>query len=171
LTLHVTEVFEVPVTFAVNCCVPKFATLAEFGVTVTETGEAAVMVTVALPFIELFACDVAVIGTCGALGIAAGAVYSPACVMLPLDAPPLTAQVTFVFVVPDTMALNCCVLFTATLAVAGAIVTEIDDDGLLVAAQPAMTVITHVRAQTVSARRIISCPEGWVPLAKRRLAS
>jgi len=39
-TAHVTPVFEVPVTAAVNCCVPPVATLAELGLTVTVIPEA-----------------------------------------------------------------------------------------------------------------------------------
>jgi hypothetical protein len=39
-TAHVTAAFEVPVTAAVNCCVPPVATVAELGLTVTVIPEA-----------------------------------------------------------------------------------------------------------------------------------
>ncbi len=45
---QVTAVFVVPVTVAVNCCVPPDATVAEVGEIVTVTGAGAVIVAVAL---------------------------------------------------------------------------------------------------------------------------
>src|SRR5579864_5369924 len=39
--------------------------------------------------------------------------------MVPLEAPPVTLQETAVFEVPVTVAVNCCVIPTDTLAVAG----------------------------------------------------
>src|SRR4029077_10049401 len=134
-TCQVTAVLGAPFTNAVNCCVPKFATVAAPGETLTEVGDALVTVTVAdADFVES-ACEVAVAVTCGGLGGVGGAVYSPVLEMLPLGAPPAPLQGTAVFDVPVTVALNCCVLPTATLAAAGA--TEIVTVALLdVPAQP-----------------------------------
>jgi hypothetical protein len=49
LTLHVTAVFEVPVTVAVNCCVALIASETRPGATVTPVFPADVMVTVDEP--------------------------------------------------------------------------------------------------------------------------
>ena len=76
----------------------------------------------------------------------------PVCEMLPLGAPPTTLQVTAVFVVPDTAAVNCCVLLTDTLALVGAMVTEIAD-GLLLA-QPIMAALINVSTQMTNVRRM-----------------
>jgi len=123
LTCQLTAVLGAPFTDAVNCCVPKFATLAALGETLTEVGVAVVTVTVAdADFVES-ACEVAVTVACGGFGTVAGAVYSPLLEMVPFEAPPATLQATAVFDVPVTLAVNCCVLPTATLAAVGA--TEI----------------------------------------------
>jgi hypothetical protein len=123
LTCQLTAVLGAPFTDAVNCCVPKFATLAALGETLTELGVAVVTVTVAdADFVES-ACEVAVTVACGGFGTVAGAVYSPLLEMVPFEAPPATLQATAVFDVPVTVAVNCCVLPTATLAAVGA--TEI----------------------------------------------
>jgi hypothetical protein len=109
-----------PLTDALNCCVPKFATVAALGDTVMEPAETAVVtVTVAEADFELSACEVAVIVTCVGFGTVAGAVYCPVLEIVPFVAPPPTLQVTAVFDVPLTVAANGCVLPTATLAVAG----------------------------------------------------
>ena len=55
--LHVTLVFEVPVTVAVNCCWPPARTVAVFGETLTATG--GTIVTVAVPDFVGSANDVA----------------------------------------------------------------------------------------------------------------
>jgi hypothetical protein len=56
-------------------------------------------------------------------GTAAGAVYRPDVEIVPFKAPPSTDQVTAVFVVPVTVAANCCVSPSPTDAVPGATVT------------------------------------------------
>src|SRR6266852_4018259 len=94
------------------------------------------MVTVALPDAELFACETALTVTVVAtlppmpldfVGTPLGATYNPLVDMNPIVwLPPamlLTCQSTAVFGVPVTVAVNCCVLPTATLAAVGA--TEI----------------------------------------------
>jgi hypothetical protein len=103
------------------------------------------------------------------LGTAAGAVYCPALEMVPFEAPPATFQVTAVFDVPLTVAVNGCVLPTFTLAVAGA--TEIVMAGLLlvdVLAQPRNKTHTQLRAVKKDARRMKILTEGRVPIFKNR---
>src|SRR5580692_481027 len=69
----------------------------------------------------------AVMVTLAGLGMAAGAVYSPALVMVPTVAlppvMPFTCQVTVVSLVLDTVAVNCCCEPSCTFAVAGDTVT------------------------------------------------
>jgi hypothetical protein len=65
-------VFVVPVTLAVNCCLPPVTTLAEAGDTETATGGNTV--TVAEADLEASACEVAVTVTDGGVGTAIGAV-------------------------------------------------------------------------------------------------
>jgi hypothetical protein len=62
-----------------------------------------VTVTVADALLAVFALDVAVTVTCGGVGTAEGAVYTPAVVIVP---PPATLHVTAVFEVPVTVAIN-----------------------------------------------------------------
>jgi hypothetical protein len=118
-TSQVTAVLAAPFIVAVNCCVPKFATVAAPGDTLTIL-MLAVTVTVADPDFVESACEVAVTVTVAGFGIAAGAANSPVLETVPLDAPPITLQVTAVSVVPLTVAVNCCVFATATVAVGGA---------------------------------------------------
>jgi len=71
-TLQVTAVFEEPVTVAVNCFVPLIGTVwVVEGEIVTLIG--AVTVAVALPLVVPSALLVAVIVTCGGLGMLLGA--------------------------------------------------------------------------------------------------
>src|SRR6266852_5427838 len=144
LTCQVTAVLGAPFTDAVNCCVPKFATVAALGETLTEVGEALITVAVAdADFVES-ACAVAVTVTCGGFGAVAGAVYRPVLETVPLAAPPATLQVTAVFGVPVTVVVNCCVLPTATVTAVGA--TEIVMVVLLdVPAQPRNKTETQAR--------------------------
>jgi hypothetical protein len=75
LTSQFTAVVGDPFTDAVNCCVPKFATEAAFGATLTEPEDVAVVtVTVADPDFVLSAWEVAVTVTCEGFGTVAGAV-------------------------------------------------------------------------------------------------
>jgi hypothetical protein len=151
-TCQVTAVLGAPFTDAVNCCVPKFATVAAPGETLTEVGDALVTVTVADADFAESACAVAVTVTCGGFGAVTGAVYSPVLEMLPLAAPPATLQVTAAFDAPVTVALNCCVFPTATLAAVGA--TEIVTVVLLdVLAQPKTNTAAQLR-QRNSRRRM-----------------
>ena len=122
LTCQVTPELGVPLTVAVNCWTPKLAIVAALGETVTELEAvlAVETVTVAAADFEESACAVAVTLTCEGFGAVAGAVYKPEFVMVPPDAPPATLHVTTPFDVPVTVAVNCCVFPTSTLALAGA---------------------------------------------------
>ena len=85
----------------------KLETLAVGGCTVTCTAEAvAATVTVADADLVASACDVAVTVTVAGVGTVAGAVYTPAEVIEPFAAPPVTTQVTAMLVVPETVAVN-----------------------------------------------------------------
>jgi hypothetical protein len=72
---------------------------------------------------------VAVTVTVPPVGTVVGAAYSPDALIVPILAALadvlLTCQVTAVFVVPETVAVNCWVWLVPTLAVAGATCTEI----------------------------------------------
>jgi hypothetical protein len=96
VTAHVTLVLDVPVTVAVNCCVPPASTDAVVGLTVMET--TAMTVTVAEADFVGSAALVAVTLTMFGEGANAGAVYRPAAVTVPQAAPlqplPVTVQVT-----------------------------------------------------------------------------
>src|SRR5271154_2827567 len=126
-TCHVTLVFVLPVTLAVNCCVPKFATLAAAGDTVTEVfdgPDVVVTVKVADPDFVVSRCEVAVTVTCAGVGTVAGAVYSPAPEIVPFALPPTTLPVTAVSEVCVTAAVNCSVVPTTTFTLVGSTVTE-----------------------------------------------
>ena len=101
---QVTLVFEVLLTVAVNCWVPADSTVVEFGETVTLTAAGGLMVS------EEWA-DLVVSATLVAVTVALvdevtlGAVNSPLLEMVP----PLAVQVTAVFEVLLTVAVNCWV--------------------------------------------------------------
>lgn len=126
LTLHATEVFELPVTVAVNCCVFPAITWAVVGETFMTTP--GTRVTTADADFVLSALEVAVTVTLAGLGGVAGAVYSPVVEIVPQAAPeqplPLTVHVTAVFEVFATDAVNCLVSPAKTDALVGDIVTE-----------------------------------------------
>src|ERR1039458_9453269 len=89
-TLHVTAVFVVPVTVAVNCCAPPVATVADDGETLTCTlFGAAAIVTVADADLVESAALVTVIVTVLGLGTVAGAVNRPPAEIVPtVELPP-----------------------------------------------------------------------------------
>jgi hypothetical protein len=120
---------DVFVTLAENCCVRPVVTVAVLGLTVTTTAGGAVTVTTAVPDFVESACEVAMTVTVPPVGTVVGAVYSPDALIVPMLAALaevlLTCQVTAVFVVPETVAVNCCVWSVCTFAVAGVTWTEI----------------------------------------------
>ena len=128
-TCQVTDVFELFVTVAENCWARPVTTLAVFGLTATVIAVGAVTVTVAVPVFVASAWEVAVTVTVPPVGTVAGAVYKPDEFMVPILAAVaevlLTCHVTAVFVVPETVAVNCWVWFVPIFAVAGATCTEI----------------------------------------------
>jgi hypothetical protein len=102
---HVTAWFVVFATVAVNCTVPLVCTEAVAGVTVTFTGGGGVVtVTVALAVLVVSAALVALIVAVPAV---VPAVYRPEIEIVP--PPDTTSQVTPVFVVFATVAVNCTV--------------------------------------------------------------
>src|ERR1700693_2571496 len=105
-TLQFTVVVVVPVTLAVNCCVELVWMVVAAGDTVTLTELDPVNCTVAVPD-TLAALLVAVIVSVFGNGTAPGAVYNPVAVIVPFAGPPLTLQVTVLFAVPVTVAMNC----------------------------------------------------------------
>ena len=115
---QVTPVLDVPVTVAVNCWVPPDVTLAVVGEMATLMPAIGVTVTVADAFAFTSALLVAVTVTVVFL-VTCGAVNIPPSLTLPDDAD----QVTLVFELPFTVALNCCVLPDATVAVVGETLT------------------------------------------------
>ena len=131
MTSHVTAVLATPFTVAINCCVMKTATVVGFGVTVTAI--CCATVTIAEPESDAFAEETAVTVTVAGLGIVLGAVYNPVDVIVPAAAlppgAPFTCQITAVFVVPVTVAMNCVLAPGLTVAVAGVTVTVIGGGG------------------------------------------
>ena len=121
MTFHVTEVFALPVTLAVNCCVPPTLRELESGEMATVTGGAGT-VTLALPDFEESAALTAVTVTVPPGGVA-GAVYKPVEEINPETAlppaTPFTCHVTEVLAVPVTVAENCFVEPGLTVAEAG----------------------------------------------------
>ncbi len=122
-TLQVTAVFVFPVTVAENCCCCPVPTWAEAGDTETETPGKDWMTTDAeADFVES-ATDVAVTVASPGVGIVAGAVYNPVEVMEPQEPAtqpiPETDQVTAVFELPVTVAVNCCFPFTDSVELVG----------------------------------------------------
>jgi hypothetical protein len=115
VALHVTAVLVVPVTDAVNCCIPPIGKLTLAGLIVITTPEEATVTSADADFMEsamLVAVTVTVPGF-------AGAVNRPLESMLPADAD----HDTEVFAVPVTVAVNCCVAPTLSDNVAGVTVT------------------------------------------------
>ena len=101
VAVHVTPVFDEPVTFAEKVWVLPVCSDAEVGVTLTATAAAVATVTLAVAVFEVSATLVAVTSKVPAV---LPAVYIPADEIVP----PVALQVTVVFDVPVTVAENCC---------------------------------------------------------------
>jgi hypothetical protein len=82
--------------------------------------------TVTGAFTAVFATLVAVIVTASGVVTVVGAVYNPDELIVPAPVAGLIDQVTLVFVLPTTVAVNCCVPPAFTLAEAGVTVTDTD---------------------------------------------
>jgi hypothetical protein len=123
-TAQVTAVFEVPVTIALNCSVPKFGTFAANGETTTLTLTTGINVTVTVAEADArgSSSETANTVTCGGVGTVAGAVYNPVAEMVPFAEPPATLHTTLVLNVSVNAAVNCCVWLMTTFAIVG--VTE-----------------------------------------------
>jgi len=111
-TCQVTEVLLLLSTVAVNFCVLPAAKEAEGGEIVTLTGET-VRVTLADADLVVSALEIAFTVITRSLETLAGATYSPEVEMVPLlefpPVVPLTCQVTAVWEVFSTVAVNCWV--------------------------------------------------------------
>jgi len=120
-TVQSTETAEVPVTLAANCCVAFTSTVAETGDTLTTIG--VLMVNVAVYDLVGSATEVAVTKIREGSGSTAGALYSPPVVTTPHALPeqpyPVTLHSTAVFVVPLTLATNCCCCTTLSSPLLG----------------------------------------------------
>ena len=125
LTVHVTPRFELPRTWARNCCCAPLVNNAVVGEIVIDTG--VTMLTCAEADLFVSACDFAVTVTTDGLGTLAGAVYKPVAVIFPQLEPaqpvPETLQDTDVFELPVTCAENCPEAEGASLAEVGEMVT------------------------------------------------
>ena len=112
VSIYVTVVGVTPVTVPVNCCVAPVVRLALVGLIVIFGVDCACTVTDAEADLVVSARLVAVTVQLAALD---GAVYNPAEVIVPQ----VSVQLTFVFVVPVTVAVNCCVPFVSNEIAAG----------------------------------------------------
>ncbi len=134
-SVQLTAVFAVPRTCATNCWDEPTVTPTLAGVTATEIG--ITTVTAAEPDLLRSACEVAVTVTVGGMGTIAGAEYRPAALMVPQVTPahpvPVTVQVTVVFKVPVTFAVNGCVVPGATCTDEGETETPISAESVTVA--------------------------------------
>jgi hypothetical protein len=110
LRLHVTAVFVVLITVAVNCWVLPATTCAVVGEMLTATGGR--IVTVAVADFKGFATEVAVTVTTAGVGTVLGAAYTPLDEIDPHAASeqplPVMLQLTAVLVAPVTKAVNNC---------------------------------------------------------------
>jgi hypothetical protein len=115
----------------VNTCVPPVGRVAVAGNTLTE------ILSCSVTAAELLACGsaalTAVMVALGGEGNIAGAAYIPVAEIVPLPGPPLgtpfTCHVTFVFDVPVTVAVNCCVWPNESAMLGGETVTTTDGGG------------------------------------------
>ena len=153
----------VPETCAVSCALAPVATESVPGEIITCTSLS--IVTLADPAAVVSAWLVAVMVAVGEEGNAEGAVYSPEESMVPTDefppVLPFTDQVTPVFVVPVTVAVNCCCSPRNTDTAAGETetVTEGGGGGLLDEEDPpAVPQPTSQKAETVPNRNITAAP-------------
>jgi hypothetical protein len=97
-------------------------------------------------------------------GIVAGAVYRPPDEIVPLvelpPAAPFTCQLTFEFVVPETIAVNCCVALAARTTLPGETVTTMMP-GLVDCGPPLhelSTTLMRVSAESAATNFELSAP-------------
>jgi hypothetical protein len=133
VAVHVTEVFALPVTVAVNWRVCPGCSVALVGEIVTETTGTGLMVTLAEALFVVSATDFAVTLKLPAVE---PAVNRSA---VEID-PPVAVHVTAVLALPVTVAVNCCVCPTCSVALVGDIVTETTGVGLMVTLAEALFV-------------------------------
>jgi hypothetical protein len=123
-TLQVTAVFELPVTVALNCCVPFTAIIMESGEIETLTPPPEPRVTTAVPTWDRSNNEAALTVTVAGLGVAIGAVYRPVELICPQVMPLQPAPVTLQTTTLEPVALNCNCAPGLTCADEGETVTE-----------------------------------------------
>lgn len=128
VAVHVTTVLVLPVTVAVNCCVALICRVAAVGLMVTATGGGEASVTVTVEDAD-FVVSATLVAVTVNVPAELPAVYRPA----ELTVPPVAVQLTAVFVLPETVAVNCWVAPVCTLADVGLTVTETAGGGVEVA--------------------------------------
>ena len=121
LIAHVTAVFVVLLTVAVNCCVAPAASVTAAGVTTTATGGISVTVAVAV-FVVSDVVFAVMVTVCWVV-IVDGAVYRPASLIVPPPLDGLTLHVTPVVQPFATAAVNCCVCPPYSIAALGEVLT------------------------------------------------
>jgi hypothetical protein len=125
----------VPLTDARNCCCWPTGTVTCAGDTLTVTSEVEPRIAEALADAVRSASEVAVTVTTFDVGVVAGATYSPALLIwphvLPLQDGPARLQITTLFEVPLTTAVNCALPPGFTCTVLG--VSETDTDAQVAA--------------------------------------
>lgn len=128
-TVHVTAVFVVPTTEALNCCVAPITTEVLAGVAVTTT--TCTTVTLADAVLLGTAMLLATTVTLGGEGASSGAVYTAASELVesdpqeePLQPAPVRLHATAVFVVPVTLAVKESVLAVGTEALVGLMLSK-----------------------------------------------
>lgn len=116
----VTPTLSVDAVHARLICEPETFAVNEDG---ADGAVPSVTVTLALSDFDGSAWETALTVTVAGLGGAAGGVYKPEALIVPVAAAPpaieFTCQVTAVFAVPETVAVNCCVCPVLTLIVLG----------------------------------------------------
>jgi hypothetical protein len=125
----------------------------------------ATTVTVAEPDLVESACEVAVTVTFAGVGTVAGAVYTPVAEIVPLLGPPLTLQVTAVFIVPVTVAVKVTVWPIITVLFDAVTFTEMRPDGGAVLLPPPQALTNKMmdRKNSPMAARVMNVPWGDYP--------
>ena len=123
-TLQVTAVFEVPLTVAVNCCLPFTAMVSAAGEIETLIPPLEPIVTLAMPTWVGSNSERALTVTVAGLGAVAGAVYKPPELICPHVMPLHPAPVTLQTTTLEPVAENCNCPPGLTCADEGETVTE-----------------------------------------------
>ena len=151
ITDQFTPVLLLPETVAVNCCCPPWFTVADVGEMEIETLDDTVTAAVALFVVSAWLCAWTVSVSC-----TFGAVNKPDVLTVPV--PFITDQVTPVFVVPETVAVNC-------LCAPGVSVAEVGDIETATAGTATVAVAVFVVSAWLCACTVsVSCALGAVKI-------